>query len=71
MFGTSGDLFVSGAIAISTFGPRPVDPRADAVYYAMAADRLFIPALATLHPRFGTPSLAIIVQSTWSCILAR
>ena len=24
----------------------------------------------TLHPRYGTPSLAIIVQSTWSCILA-
>ena len=36
----------------------------------MAADRLFVPALATLHPRFGTPSLAIIVQSTWSCVLA-
>jgi APA family basic amino acid/polyamine antiporter len=36
----------------------------------MAADRLFVPALATLHPRFGTPSLAIVVQSTWACILA-
>ena len=29
-----------------------------------------LPALATLHPRFRTPSLAIVVQSTWSCILA-
>ena len=36
----------------------------------MAADRVFVPALATLHPRFGTPSLAIVVQSTWSCVLA-
>ena len=36
----------------------------------MAADRLFVPALATLHPRYATPSLAIVVQSTWSCILA-
>jgi basic amino acid/polyamine antiporter, APA family len=36
----------------------------------MAADRVFIPALARLHPRFQTPSLAIVAQSTWSCVLA-
>ena len=67
----SGDLFVSGAIAISTFGFLDLAILAPTrVYYAMAADRLFVPALATLHPRFGTPSLAIIVQSTWSCVLA-
>ena len=71
MFGPSGDLFVSGAIAVSTFGFLDLSILAPTrVYYAMAADRLFVPALATLHPRFGTPSLAIIVQSTWSCILA-
>jgi basic amino acid/polyamine antiporter, APA family len=71
MFGPSGDLFVSGAIAVSTFGFLDLSILAPTrVYYAMAADRLFIPALARLHPRFGTPSLAIIVQSTWSCILA-
>jgi APA family basic amino acid/polyamine antiporter len=71
MFGPSGDLFVSGAIAISTFGFLDLSILAPTrVYYAMAADRLFVPALATLHPRFGTPSLAIIVQSTWSCVLA-
>jgi APA family basic amino acid/polyamine antiporter len=71
MFGPSGDLFVSGAIAVSTFGFLDLSILAPTrVYYAMAADRLFVPALARLHPRFGTPSLAIIVQSTWSCILA-
>jgi basic amino acid/polyamine antiporter, APA family len=71
MFGPSGSLFISGAIAISTFGFLDLSILAPTrVYYAMAADRLFVPALATLHPRFGTPSLAIIVQSTWSCILA-
>ena len=69
--GPSGDVFVSGAIAISTFGFLDLSILAPTrVYYAMAADRLFVPALATLHPRFGTPGLAIIVQSTWSCILA-
>lgn len=71
MFGATGDLFISGAIAISTFGFLDLAILAPTrVYYAMAADRLFVPALATLHPRFGTPWLAIVVQSAWSCVLA-
>jgi basic amino acid/polyamine antiporter, APA family len=71
VFGTAGDTFVSGAIAISTFGFLNLCVLAPTrVYYAMAADRVFIPALARLHPRFQTPSLAIVAQSTWSCVLA-
>ena len=71
MFGPGGDVFVSAAIAVSTFGFLDLAILAPTrVYYAMAADGLFVPALARLHPRFSTPSLAIIVQSTWSCILA-
>jgi APA family basic amino acid/polyamine antiporter len=71
MFGAWGHVFMSSAIAISTFGFLDLAILAPTrVYYAMAADRLFVPALATLHPRYATPSLAIIVQSTWSCILA-
>jgi APA family basic amino acid/polyamine antiporter len=71
MFGPAGDVFISAAIAISTFGFLDLSILAPTrVYYAMAADRLFVPALATLHPRFGTPSLAIAVQSAWSCVLA-
>jgi APA family basic amino acid/polyamine antiporter len=71
MFGAWGDVFMSSAIAISTFGFLDLAILAPTrVYYAMAADRLFVPALATLHPRHATPSLAIVVQSTWSCILA-
>jgi APA family basic amino acid/polyamine antiporter len=71
MFGAWGNVFMSSAIAISTFGFLDLAILAPTrVYYAMAADRLFVPALATLHPRYATPSLAIIVQSTWSCILA-
>jgi APA family basic amino acid/polyamine antiporter len=71
MFGSRVDVFMSSAIAISTFGFLDLAILAPTrVYYAMAADRLFVPALATLHPRYATPSLAIIVQSTWSCILA-
>jgi APA family basic amino acid/polyamine antiporter len=71
MFGATGDIFISSAIAISTFGFLDLAILAPTrVYYAMAADRLFVPALARLHPRFGTPGLAIVVQSVWSCILA-
>jgi APA family basic amino acid/polyamine antiporter len=71
MFGAGGDIFMSAAIAISTFGFLDLAILAPTrVYYAMAADRLFVPALAQLHPRYGTPGLAIVVQSVWSSILA-
>jgi len=71
MFGSLGDRFVTAAIAVSTFGFLNLAILAPTrVYYAMAADRVFLPALARLHPRYRTPWLAILVQSTWSCILA-
>ena len=71
MLGAWGDRFVTAAIAISTFGFLDLAILAPTrVYYAMAADRVFLPALAQLHPRYRTPWLAIVVQSTWSCILA-
>ena len=70
-FGPYGDVFVSSAIAISTFGFLNLSILAPTrVYYAMSADRLFVPALSTLHPRYATPSVAIVVQSGWSCLLA-
>jgi APA family basic amino acid/polyamine antiporter len=70
-FGAYGDVFISSAIAISTFGFLNLSILAPTrVYYAMSADRLFVPALARLHPRYATPSVAIVVQSAWSCILA-
>src|SRR3954464_15874699 len=70
-FGRYGDLFISSAIAVSTFGFLNLSILAPTrVYYAMAADRLFVPALATLHPRYATPGLAIVVQSAWACVLA-
>jgi len=71
MFGPLGDKFVTAAIAISTFGFLDLAILAPTrVYYAMAADRVFLPALATLHPVYRTPWVAILIQSTWSCVLA-
>ena len=70
MFGSLGDRFVTAAIAVSTFGFLNLAILAPTrVYYAMAADRVFLPALATLHPRYRTPWVAIAIQSTWSCVL--
>lgn len=71
MFGSAGDRFVTAAIAISTFGFLDLAILAPTrVYYAMAADRLFFPALAKLHPTYRTPAFAIALQTTWSCVLA-
>ena len=71
MFGALGDRFVTAAIAVSTFGFLDLAILAPTrVYYAMAADGVFFPALARLHPRYRTPWVAILIQSTWSCILA-
>ncbi len=71
MFGAVGDRFVTAAIAISTFGFLDLAILAPTrVYYAMAADGAFLPALAKLHPRYRTPALAIAVQTAWACALA-
>jgi APA family basic amino acid/polyamine antiporter len=71
LFGAWGDVFVTAAIAISTFGFLDLAILAPTrVYYAMAADGVFLPGLAQLHPVYRTPWLAIVIQSTWSCILA-
>jgi APA family basic amino acid/polyamine antiporter len=71
LFGGWGDTFVTASIAISTFGFLDLAILAPTrVYYAMAADGVFLPGLAQLHRTYRTPWLAIVIQSAWSCILA-
>jgi APA family basic amino acid/polyamine antiporter len=43
-----------------------VSPR---VYRAMASDGLFFPSLARLHPRYRTPTAAIVFQCGWAILL--
>jgi APA family basic amino acid/polyamine antiporter len=70
IFGGAGRTFIAAAIAISTFGFLDLAILAPTrVYYAVAADGGLPKALARLHPRFGTPVLAIGLQSTWSIAL--
>jgi APA family basic amino acid/polyamine antiporter len=40
------------------------------VYFAMARDGLFFPAVGTLHRRFGTPARAIAIQTVLASLLA-
>lgn len=68
--GITGQRLISLAIAVSTFGFLHLAVLAPTrVYWAMADDRLFFRRVATLHPRFGTPTLAIVLQSTWAILL--
>ena len=69
--GATGDKFVAAAIAISTFGFLDLAVLAPTrVYYAAAADGYLPASLARLHPRYGTPTLAILVQAVWAIALA-
>jgi APA family basic amino acid/polyamine antiporter len=69
-FGDAGGRFVAAAIATSAFGFLNLAVLAPTrVYYAMAADGAFFPALSRLHPRYGTPSAAIFLQSAWAIAL--
>ena len=68
--GPIGRTVVAAGIAASTFGFLDlvilVSPR---VYQAMARDGLFFASFARLHPRFRTPTVAILVQGVWACTL--
>jgi basic amino acid/polyamine antiporter, APA family len=70
LLGPVGGHVIAVAIAISTFGflglVIMVTPR---VYQAIAADGLFLPAFARLHPVYRTPTRAIGLQAVWSIVL--
>lgn len=70
LFGSTTAALVSVAVLISTFGALHgaifVGPR---VYFAMARDGLFFKNVGKVHPRFQTPSVAIVIQAVWASIL--
>ena len=70
LLGPAGRTLIAAGIAVSTFGFLNlvilVSPR---VYQAMARDGLFLPSLARLHPRYRTPSAAILFQGSWAILL--
>lgn len=70
VFGPAGLVFITGAILISTFGCNNglilAGPR---VYYAMAKDELFFEKVKTVHTKFKTPSVSLVYQCIWACLL--
>jgi APA family basic amino acid/polyamine antiporter len=70
LFGRFGGVIFSMVVIITILGSLAafimVAPR---VYYAMARDRVFFPAVARLHPRFGTPARAVAIQAALASLL--
>ena len=70
LLGSGGAGVMSGIVMFSTFGALTgiilTGPR---VYYAMAQDGLLFRWFGVLHPRFGTPHRAIILQAVWASVL--
>jgi len=62
---------IAAAIVISMFGAaNGLSLTAPRVYFAMARDRLFFRRLASVHPRFGTPAVAVGTSAVWAAVLA-
>ena len=60
IFGRAGASFVSVVVMVSAFGALTSTMlAAPRVFFAMADDRLFFRRVAAVHPRYGTPYVAI------------
>jgi APA family basic amino acid/polyamine antiporter len=70
ILGAGGGKLVSAIILVSILGTLNgcflTTPR---VYFAQAADGLFFRRFAVVHPRFQTPSFAIVAQGFWAVLL--
>ena len=71
LFGGGGARMMSILVMISTFGAVNgiilMGPR---VYYSMAHDGTLFKWLGAVHPTFGTPHRAILLQAVWASVLA-
>ncbi|MGB3561859.1 MAG: amino acid permease [Thermoanaerobaculia bacterium] len=71
MVGPAGGKLISLGIVFSTLGfVNLVILAAPRIYQTMAADGLFFGWVAQIHPRYRTPSGAIVFQGTWAAALA-
>ncbi len=70
LFGRLGGQVLSGIVIVAVLGSlAAVVMSAPRVYFAMGRDGLFIPAAAAIHPRYGTPARAIMIQATLASLL--
>ncbi|GAB4036671.1 APC family permease [Spirosoma gilvum] len=68
--GWIGATFISVLILITTSNSTNASILMPArIFYAMARDGLFFKAAATIHPKYKTPSVSILLQTMWSMVL--
>jgi amino acid transporter len=64
LIGPAGVVFVASTVMLSTFGTLNATLlTAPRVFFAMADDGLFFRRVASVHPRFGTPSIAVLLAA--------
>ena len=64
LFGSLGGRVLSGCVLLSVLGGlMALTMAAPRVYFAMARDGAFFSAFERLHPRFGTPANAVLLQT--------
>jgi APA family basic amino acid/polyamine antiporter len=70
VLGRGGGTVMAGLVACSAFGALAgivlTGPR---VYFSMARDGLLFRWMGAVHPKFGTPHRAIVLQAVWSSVL--
>jgi APA family basic amino acid/polyamine antiporter len=71
VMGPAAGSLIAAAIIVSMYSAAHSTvitvPR---VYFAMARDGLFFRRLTEVHPRFGTPAVAIVTSCAWAIVLA-
>ena len=70
LFGSAGGRILSACVLLSVAGGLlALTMAAPRVYYAMARDGAFFSIFGRLHPRFGTPANAILLQTCGALLI--
>jgi APA family basic amino acid/polyamine antiporter len=70
LFGPAGGIVFAAIVIVCVLGSLAAFiMSAPRVYYAMARDGLFLKSVSRIHPRFGTPARAILVQGVIASVL--
>jgi len=70
-FGSVGGTIVTATILVSILGALNAGLlTAPRVYFAQARDGLFFDKFAEIHPRYGTPAFAVLLQGVWAAALS-
>jgi APA family basic amino acid/polyamine antiporter len=71
LFGRAGGEIFAAIVVVTVLGSlAAIIMSAPRVYFAMGRDRLLVQAVASIHPKFGTPARAIALQAVLAVLLA-